>query len=286
MIWTNKNNLPEAVAAVLRWDTYQKRGDFSASELPRPARALALERAHEGELMMDVTDATYSRIGTGFALLAERKMKRENVLSEEGLSATMTVDGVTYTVTGRPDLYEEDGTITDWKVSSTWAITLGEDHADWDGQLWIYEWLFRRNGFSVGGLRNIILFRDWSRSKAASGNGYPPASVHVRPVQSPPLSVIEGYIEGRIREHVAARNGRLPECRDSERWARPATFAVMKPGRKTALRVFDTKDEALSYMGQEKQSGLELVERKGEDVRCEHYCLARPWCTQAGAKGR
>jgi hypothetical protein len=39
-------------------------------------------------------------------------------------------------------------------------------------------------------------------------------------------------------------NYQLPICTAKERWRKEDTYAVMKDGRKTAWRVFNTKEEA------------------------------------------
>ena len=76
----------------------------------------------------------------------------------------------------------------------------------------------------------------------------------------------------------------IPPCSPEERWERPTTWAVMKEGRKTALRVFDAKEEADKMA--DGQKGLSVEERKGACARCEGYCLAAKFCSFAkGLKG-
>lgn len=279
MRFTNLHNLPESLATVLKWDTYTKRGDFSVTELIRPARAAAIELFHESELSRDVADMVYSRLGTAWAAFCERKMSKVNALPEEALTAEIMVDRYKYLVSGRPDLFEENGTITDWKVTSVWSFLLGSKE-DWERQLWLYEWLFRRNGFMVSGLRDVAILRDWSRGRAGDP-GYPQVPVFVNIVQAPPMDVIESYLMDRIREHVKARRADLPLCTEGERWHKADIWAVMKEGRKSAVRILDSEEEAKLYMSDNHLNDQHsIVKRPGEDVRCELYCDASRWCTQ------
>jgi hypothetical protein len=53
----------------------------------------------------------------------------------------------------------------------------------------------------------------------------------------------------------------------------------MKPGRKTAVRVFDAKAEADAFSAD--NAGTEVVERPGAATRCaEDFCSVSQWCTQ------
>jgi hypothetical protein len=50
----------------------------------------------------------------------------------------------------------------------------------------------------------------------------------------------------------------------------------MKKGRKTALRVLETEDEAKQW--QEENGGDFIEFRKGEDKKCDNYCLCCQKC--------
>ena len=76
-------------------------------------------------------------------------------------------------------------------------------------------------------------------------------------------------------------NDDLPLCTDEERWRRKDTYRVEKKGRKTAVRVLDTREEADEYIGGHKDSKLlKVVEAKGECVRCANYCDVAKFCNQ------
>jgi hypothetical protein len=97
------------------------------------------------------------------------------------------------------------------------------------------------------------------------------------------MAKTEAYIKSRIDLHreskVSADWGdELVQCTEEERWIRSTTYAVKREGRKTAIRVFETEQEAKDLA--EKEKGFVEV-RKGEAVRCTgNFCGVSQWCTQ------
>ena len=81
------------------------------------------------------------------------------------------------------------------------------------------------------------------------------------------------YIDQRLYQHRLAIDGKSVECSAEERWSKPTKYAVMKPGRKTALAVYDEPPASVP-------PGTNIVTRPGEAVRCKDYCGAAPWCRQ------
>jgi hypothetical protein len=72
----------------------------------------------------------------------------------------------------------------------------------------------------------------------------------------------------------------LPECTDEELWRKGDKYAVMKPGRKTALKVFDELAMAKEYITTNNLNDCTVEHRKGAVARCNPYCLVRKWCNQ------
>jgi len=91
----------------------------------------------------------------------------------------------------------------------------------------------------------------------------------------------EGYLEDRIRLHQEAAE-QLPLCTDEERWFKPEKWAVMKKGRKRAVKLYDSPSEAtLVAESLEPHQGQYKVEhRKGEHTRCLYYCPVSSFCLQ------
>ena len=93
----------------------------------------------------------------------------------------------------------------------------------------------------------------------------------------------EEYIRERLNAHrdskVRADFGEtLPECSPEDRWMSETIYAVMRDGRKTAIRVFKTIEEATELA--EKEKGY-VETRLGEPKRCTgNYCGVAQWCDQ------
>jgi len=97
------------------------------------------------------------------------------------------------------------------------------------------------------------------------------------------IKTTENYISERIKLHEQVP---APECTLEEKWQRPTTYAVKKKGRKSAIRVFDNKLEAELELDTQEEKAKEkkknekffIEERKGENVRCENYCVVNKFC--------
>jgi hypothetical protein len=100
-------------------------------------------------------------------------------------------------------------------------------------------------------------------------------------------SEVEKYIKERIELHRQAKvdadwDNELIHCTDEERWTRETKFAVKKEGRKTAVRVLDTQEEADALLAEMPAKDKGFIEiRKGESVRCTgNFCGVAKWCSQ------
>jgi hypothetical protein len=125
------------------------------------------------------------------------------------------------------------------------------------------------------------------RTKADVDLRYPQHQIHVagQPIWEDDQCL--DYIHDRVALHQAARklpDNELPLCSPSERWYRTGGWPVVKNGNKKADRVYDTKEQAEKHISQNTLSlkagryFLPLVERPGENIRCESYCEARQVC--------
>ena len=90
----------------------------------------------------------------------------------------------------------------------------------------------------------------------------------------------EEWLHKRFAEIAAAEkldDADLPVCTPDERFNSGDKFAVMKKGRKTALRVLDSKEAAEQW---EADNGGDFIEtRLGEDKKCADYCSACEFCS-------
>ena len=147
----------------------------------------------------------------------------------------------------------------------------------------MYAWLFREHGKVVRQIRIVAILRDWDKNKALQGGNYPNAPIQIIPITLWSKEEQYNYILDRVHEHKDAEDkidDFLPLCTACDTWEQPSKYAVMKEGRKTAVRVFDTQDEADCFIDQAQDSLLSLTVRAGKRTRCEDYCLVSKFCNQ------
>ena len=142
----------------------------------------------------------------------------------------------------------------------------------------MYAWLLRRKGLYTAKIQFIAFLKDWKASKAKYDDTYPKSQVYVyeSDITATDMIEIDAFIYDRIATLVVCEDkadDELPLCTPEERWSTKTKYAVMKKGRKTAVRVCDTKEEALAY-----GSEYEIEERVGRDRRCDEYCERRMYC--------
>lgn len=282
---TNKFNVPETLVALATRDYYTKgKSDYSVTEIISPPRIQRLRRKHFEEIEQDVSDMLWMLLGTALHVVAERSEVSGHT-NEERLSAG--INGII--LSGAIDLQkdEADGvTITDYKFTSAWALM--NDKPEWEQQQNIYKYLVERvKKKPVKGLKICALIRDWSRRDAQNKPDYPQAPIQVIDIPMWTFDRTEAFIKERVEMHrdskVSADWGdELPLCSEEERWVRQTTYAVKKDGRKTAIRVFDTQDEADALLKEMPEKDKGFIEiRKGEAVRCTgNFCGVSQWCNQ------
>lgn len=269
---TNKLNLPEELVKAVK--SYEPSGNYSASMLTKTPRMVWLQRRHFDETEEDVTDRIWSLFGSavhGIINASEQK----NSISEEYMKSTLDNGAV---ISGMADLYK-DKKITDWKVVSVWSIIYLDETKlfDYESQLNTYAYLFSKYGFPVESLEIVMILRDWQKSKALYDNSYPQNQVHILPIRLWDTHETEAYLLERtslFEQYKNTPDNDLPECSPADRWAKPSKWALMKEGRKTAIKLYDEKPDIIL---EDKQY---LEERKADQwKRCE-YCSASAFCNQ------
>jgi hypothetical protein len=161
----------------------------------------------------------------------------------------------------------------DYKITSTWSV-LGKTKLEWEYQLNLLRLLALRSGIEVDTLRIIAILRDWSKMKARTDKDYPQAQVV--PVEIPvwPIAVAEQFMEARVRAH---QDPNPPPCTDEERWKEPDVWAVMKVGRKSAVKLHDTESAAAAHAA-DLGKGHSIAHRPGGYRRCADYCSVSHAC--------
>ena len=133
----------------------------------------------------------------------------------------------------------------------------------------------------VKSLSIMAILRDWSKMKTMTSKDYPRKQVVMIPVRQWSEEEQDNFVLARIKAHQEAEVGELPVCSAKERWRKDDKYAIMKDGRKTALRLLDTKDQVKQYLKDNKLvegKGCTVVLRAGEDIRCQSYCRVNSFC--------
>ena len=288
MKWTNRHNIDPVIAQAVMTDDYEAVGDISVTRLVRPPQITYLEHKHEDELVQDVVDGLYSLEGRALHHILD--VARDKTRLQEH---RLTVDYNGWTVSGKFDVLYLQGSIAegylmegsvlkDYKVSSVWSHILGskEDHEE---QLNFYAHLAHANGIQVDKLAVVMWFRDWMASQVERERRYPPLKVieHEIPLWPQDMATVE--FQSKVKLHQLARSGTYPQCTADERWARPDSWVVARPGAKKAYRVFE--EPALANAMVNSMPGYEVQHRPGENIRCARYCPVMSFCSQAKELG-
>ena len=127
----------------------------------------------------------------------------------------------------------------------------------------------------------IALMKDHSKSQAKIKADYPKQPVRkiTFTFTEKDFAEIESWLHQRFEQISKAEklpDDELPLCTPEERFNNGDKFAVMRKGRKTALRVLDSMEDAKYWMA---ANGGDYIEtRKGEDKKCMDYCSACEFC--------
>lgn len=264
-VLTNTLGLPEAIVNAVRNDPYTRgQSDISVTGLIAPPYQRKLMR--EVEMIEDVSQRIWAVLGQGVHTLLERAYRDQpDCFVERRLF--LPCEG--WTVSGQLDVYER-GVISDWKVTSVWSR---DGKTEWEQQLNLLRVLCVENDYPVERLQIVAIFRDWVKSKVGDGD-YPVAQVGVIEVPMWDIEQARDFMVERVRLHQMAEP---PVCTDDERWFSGNRWAVMKKGRKSAVRVYDSKEEAEARVEAEGK-GFSVEYRQGEYLRCNGYCAVAHAC--------
>jgi len=279
MVITNQFGVPEPLVTLASRQFYTKgKAQYSVTEIMAPPKIKRLREKYDGQIKQDVSDMLWNLLGSALHVVMERGDTDGWVMEER---IFCEVDGVT--ISGAIDLQQEtpDGIVLiDYKFTSAWAVMQRKE--EWHQQLNMYKWLVETvKRKKVIGLKICALVRDFSRHETREG--YPKAPIEIVDIPMWDIVKTEAYVRERLNLHrdakVAADFGdELPPCSDEDRWQSETTYAVKRDGRKTAIRVFKSIDEATALA--EKEKGY-VETRLGEPRRCTgNYCGVADWCEQ------
>ena len=176
--------------------------------------------------------------------------------------------------------------ISDFKVTSVWSVVY--DKSSWHKQLNVYAYLVRKaKGQTVKKVQIVALLRDWVRRKAEEGGDYPSAPIVIIDIPLWSNEEQDSYVESQMKAHIEAANTEnLIHCTSEEMWEKATVYAVMKKGRKSAVRLFPSEAEAEERVAKEGSNHYVEI-RKGEKTRCiQDWCGVSQWCAQYQAESK
>ena len=286
---TNTQKLPQAIVRAVANDPYDSQGsDISATRLLKPPRIRVLEQRFWEVLQEDVSDRIWSLLGQSVHHIIERASENTEDITERRVFVNNEITNG-WKLSGTFDYLSKDGQLIDFKVTSARsamdALTTGK--TEWEAQLNILDWLIRNTDdkikIKVKSLQIMAILRDWSKLKSMTSENYPKQQSVMIPIKRWKPEEQDAYIKERIRLHQRAESQEEPPiCTPKERWRKDDQYAVMKDGRKSAVRLLPTLEEAKEYMANNNMTegkGCLIVLRKGEDTRCAHYCAVNKFCS-------
>jgi len=283
MEFTNNKNLPDWVAKGLTYSNYNRDGirfDISATKLIDSPKISAFWKSHGSEVVEDASDRVWSAFGTAVhGVWEEANSANPEVIMEKRYRHEYSGK----VVAGQIDCYEiPTKTISDIKTCGAFKVMKG-DYSQWENQLNVCAALMRHNGYPVENLTITAIIKDWQAVKAKTDKAYPDSPIQTIKIPLWTYEAADNYIEERIEAHF----GTGPKvCSDADRWIRPGKFAVVRKGRKSAMRLLDTKEQAEEFMNNkgdvEKDS---IEERPTTYTRCDSYCKFNQWCDQYQQQG-
>ena len=249
-----------------------------------------------------------SRLWPLFGSIAHMIVEKFGDKTEEHVERRVIAPFGDYKVSGGIDLIRSGKKLTDYKFTSTFAVGDGVK-VEWERQENVYLGLLRHSanpidremGFNIDELEICAMLRDWGpRFKKDFPTQVKMLNVKiwdslrdVAPENIPVWTDIETtkYIRERIQLHRDAESKpeMPPQCSEGERWIKPEAYAVVKQGRKSAVKLFKLSDypcereaeaaaaQHIQGMG-DKAEGCSVELRKSEPRRCIDYCDVAQFC--------
>lgn len=280
---TNRLGLPQAIVDAVTNDPYTKgESDISVTQLIQPPYARKLRE--ENEVHEDVTDRIWSLVGQVGHGIVERAYPQAYTEAAKNMTAAeahaafgvvaekrlyMKVNG--WVVSGQFDVIDAYH-LQDYKFTSVYSV-LGDTKTEWVNQLNLLRLLSIHNGIDVKRLGILAILRDWSKAKSKQAD-YPKHQIEQIDIPMWTVAEAEAYMLSRV---IAHQDLAPPPCTDVERWKREDVYAVMKVGRKSAVKLHDTRNAANGHLV-ELGTGHSVVKRDGEFFRCQNYCNVMHVC--------
>ena len=277
---TNIYNLPQPLVDAVTKEYQYKPKQYSVTALLKGSCQAVLERRYGHLVEQDVSEMIWALFGSAVHSILENAQETDSQLKENYL--VIDVNG--YKLSGIFDLYDEKTkTVTDYKTATAWKVIFN-DWDDYRQQTLMYAYMLRKIGFECDKGEIVAILKDHSKTKAKTDKNYPKLPVYKKQFTftEKDFEEIEKFILSKFIDISVAEDtdtDKLEPCSPKERWHKDDTWKVKKEGRKTALKVCKTEEEAKKYIQYKELDKKHYIEYfEGEDTRCLQYCSVAQFC--------
>lgn len=278
---TNRLNLPSSIVSAIANDPYSAgSADISVTKLISPPYQVRLLKAGAGQIVEDAADRVHALMGQiGHSIIERATIDPKTSVAEQRIFMPASFVGLNlpgYIVSGAFDLLEKH-ILFDFKFTTVWS---SKGKIEWEQQLNLLRVLcqyhYEQTGderFVVAGAKIIAIYRDWQKVKAGMQD-HPKHQVEAIEIPIWNLDDAKKYMAERITLHTADAP---PPCTNEDRWATEPVYALMKAGRKSAVKLYKTQEEADAKCAVAGK-GHVVAHRPVQYKRCESYCAAAAFC--------
>lgn len=280
-------NLPQPFVDAATSNHEYKPNRYSVTELLGGTCEAILKRRHQGEAEEDVADRVWAILGSAVHKVLQEAKASDTQTQEKWVSVRLPWKEVCeFELSGIYDLFDEAiGTVTDYKSCSVWKTQVG-DFEDWRLQTLMYCWILRQLGFNARRGEVVAIMRDHNKRKATYDSDYPqhPVLKLDWEFDTTDFKKIEEHIKQwflEVKEQISKDDYELIECKPDNRWHKPDKWAVIRDGKSSASRVFESEDEANDLCAKymlKKKVPYHVEHRQGEDTKCIGYCSVSQFC--------
>ncbi len=289
---TNKNGIPRIIylATLAEWYSGAKIDkDYSVTELLKPALLKRLEDEYFDQITMEASDQLWAVMGSAMHYILEQGAKQDS--ERYLLEKRFTEKFFEKKISGQIDVYDKkDKEIQDHKYTSVWNYVYKDAPnnltiQNWTFQLNVYRLLAEKNGLPVKKLSINLIFRDFNSKKSEIDKNYPSTQAINIPIEILDDNQVLAQMQYHITKHEKAKGIPIESveiCSKEERWQDKDKWAVMKKGRKSAVKLFYGYNQAKNYI-QNKIKPKDvakcfLEKREGKPKRCLKYCSVAEYC--------
>ena len=283
--YTNHHNLPVPLFNALIASDYDAHDSFVSVTSLIDSPYIWKMRKHTGDphsgilIHEDASSRLWALLGSAIHNLVDKA--GADYITEFRASATI----LGKKISGKNDLFNPyEGVMSDYKVTTKYSIKGGKSKIEWERQLNVLAFLFRRLGLTVTRLEIIAILRDFMFKDKFSYE-FPDIPMKIVPIPMWSNTEQEHYVESRTALFIKYDETpitQLEPCNKEERWASDITYACIKKGATKATKLFA---DAISAQQYADEKGLMIELREASDPRCTEYCSFVKICPYARSKG-